>query len=211
MRDHHCVWVGQCIAERNRRSFLGFLILLAGLSFWFSRRVVMALSSGETSACRDDGRACKQAVWPHVLRHLLRTNRGGEDLGVAIYALTTGLLATALAAQQIFLVSAGLTSLELRRARKSPLLSHAGRGRRGTSSADRSADYSRSWQGGRRFPAPGSSLAPPPSPSAAAEVVAHVGETQPRDPSPPARFVSARDVAGNWARFLTGTELPSLR
>ncbi|CBJ32306.1 conserved unknown protein [Ectocarpus siliculosus] len=102
MRDHHCVWVGQCVAERNRRSFLGFLILLAGMSFWFSRREVMALSSGETGACPDDGRACKQAVWPHVLRHLLRTNRGGEDVGVAIYVLTAGLLATALAAQEHF-------------------------------------------------------------------------------------------------------------
>ncbi|CAN0362678.1 unnamed protein product, partial [Ectocarpus fasciculatus] len=103
MRDHHCVWVGQCVAERNRRSFLGFLILLAGLSFWFSRRVVMARSSGETSGCRDDeGRACKQAMWPHVLDHLSRSNRGGEDVGMAIYAFTAGLLATALAAQEPF-------------------------------------------------------------------------------------------------------------
>ncbi|CAM9195313.1 unnamed protein product, partial [Scytosiphon promiscuus] len=43
LRDHHCVWVGQCIAERNRRSFLAFLVLLAGLSLWFSRRT-MALT-----------------------------------------------------------------------------------------------------------------------------------------------------------------------
>ncbi|CAM9890720.1 unnamed protein product [Discosporangium mesarthrocarpum] len=48
LRDHHCVWVGQCVAQRNRRSFLSFLILLAGLAVWFSCRVLEV--DGSTSS-----------------------------------------------------------------------------------------------------------------------------------------------------------------
>lgn len=37
--------------------------------------------------------------WPYVVDHLLRLNRGSEDVAVALYASTAGFLATALAAQ----------------------------------------------------------------------------------------------------------------
>ena len=53
LRDHHCVWVGQCVAERNRRSFLLFLVLLAVLSLWFASNM-LALATGEDDTCQGD-------------------------------------------------------------------------------------------------------------------------------------------------------------
>ncbi|CAM9410952.1 unnamed protein product, partial [Hapterophycus canaliculatus] len=99
LRDHHCVWVGQCVAERNRRSFLAFLVLLAGLSLWFSRRTMALTVVGRRAPlCR--GEDCDTFVSMDVFQRLISgTVLGGEDVAVGLYALVAGFLAAALAAQ----------------------------------------------------------------------------------------------------------------
>eukprot|EP00752_Nemacystus_decipiens_P005480 g4962.t1 len=174
LRDHHCVWVGQCIAERNRRSFLAFLLLLAGLSAWFARRTAACLLSTASGSAAGLGFDREEEVWPGAAG-LLRLNRGGEDVAVALYAFTASLLAAALAAQQILLVSLGVTSLELRRGRKpSTLVLPAAR----------------------------------PIDDNAATAAAAAGKQPQRRVVAPPPVLSARRIAGNWYRFLSGTEIP---
>lgn len=60
LRDHHCVWVGQCVAERNRRTFLAFLILLSALAAWFG--VQLALLQVEQEPLCNDQRARQVAI-----------------------------------------------------------------------------------------------------------------------------------------------------
>lgn len=59
LRDHHCVWVGQCIAERNRRTFLMFLVSFSALSTWFAVKMIL-LHAGDEPLCRQElsGQVC---------------------------------------------------------------------------------------------------------------------------------------------------------
>ncbi|CAM9346861.1 unnamed protein product [Ascophyllum nodosum] len=180
LRDHHCVWVGQCVAERNRRSFLLFLVLLAVLSLWFASNM-LALATGEDDTCQGDaaGQVLVAEGWTSsqggvVLCVLLR-NVGGEGVGYALYAFVAGVLAAALAAQQCLLVSAGVTSLELRRNRA------PGQGDKPRSSDElgQLPSYPRDPHGNVRTPRRRVIFLP-----------------------------RASEFFGNWTRFLSGTELP---
>ncbi|CAM9652744.1 unnamed protein product [Choristocarpus tenellus] len=211
LRDHHCVWVGQCVAQRNRRSFLSFLLLLCGLSFWFAYRLLkvdetsyihaimdtaITRNSSHTRSALDEEEEEEEEGhelenlkrwWRSRLMDLVFTNRGGPGVAHALYAIMAGTLAASLAFQQCILIGANLTSLELRRR---------------TQAANRTAETQ---------PGASSGASNGVMKGQACNAVASAAGTAPSSfiptPAPSLLPTSLGMFVSNWGKFLTGTEL----
>ena len=129
-RDHHCVWINQCVGAHNQRPFLLFVGAFSALVLhyaWSALRVHAAAHSsylpGPSHAGRDAAGASGSGVgvWEAVA-HAVALARAWAlpmPLVSAVYAAAAGCFTTALMAGQLLNISQGLTTHEqVRRERR---------------------------------------------------------------------------------------------
>jgi hypothetical protein len=100
-RDHHCVWINQCVGAHNNRPFLAFVLAFGTLAWYYAWAALRV----------DGGGGGVVAVLAHAWA-LARAWRLPLPLLGAIYAALGGAFAMALAASQLMNISQGLTTHE---------------------------------------------------------------------------------------------------
>eukprot|EP00439_Symbiodinium_sp_Y106_P031160 s2413_g3.t1 len=107
-RDHHCVWINQCVGAHNHRSFVLFVASLTLLA-WAYASMVLTLSASLEEETRFNYLMVHLADWR--LKH---------SMAGALYAFGGGLFTAILLLGQLFTISKGLTGHELRRRERRP-------------------------------------------------------------------------------------------
>lgn len=100
-RDHHCVWINQCVGSHNHRAFVCFTTGFATLGLSYSCLASMALASAAT----------QDSVLGYMVDALSNGVVSSEATG-ALYAAVGGLFAAALTMNQVSNIGRGLTTHE---------------------------------------------------------------------------------------------------
>ncbi|CAK9031693.1 unnamed protein product [Durusdinium trenchii] len=102
-RDHHCVWINQCVGTHNHRSFLLFLLGLTLLSWSYAR--MLCFGEGDPRLMEFARRARLEG-----LGTIWQKQRVPPPLEGAVYAAAGGIFTMVLLLAQVVSISTGLTN-----------------------------------------------------------------------------------------------------
>merc|ERR1712217_579492 len=100
LRDHHCVWINQCVGSHNQRAFVAFIVSLSSLSFLYAYMIASAMAQNE------------QQTITRYLTTLLSAWDLPMPMAGAVYAFAAGMFTSALSFGQALSISTGLTAYE---------------------------------------------------------------------------------------------------
>jgi len=101
-RDHHCVWINQCVGAHNHRAFIGFLVSFTLLTLLYAAAITSALAI-----------RAQQSVTDYLV-FLLHVRQLPQPLAGALYAMIGGFCTLSLAITQVRNIFTGLTTHEIK-------------------------------------------------------------------------------------------------